>query len=325
MPVVTALRNLATAYVIRKRYPEIRCRGEINQEQKQDLKRKVSGILVNKLTNASRNSIDSLCISVFIGLSMTGMYNNYYYTMSTVLSASIMIGGSMMASVGNSIATESRDKNYSDMRLFDFIYMSIADWSTTCMLCLYQPFILTWIGEKMMFGMPVVIGICFYYYILKIGDMRWIYHEGVGLWWECRYIMIGEAVANIILNILLCKLLGVFGIILATVISVFATNCIFCPKLIFKEYFKNQKLHEYWSDHVWYTITMVITAGLSWGTCEWILPMRMFEKRSVCSFLCLGGRLVVCSLLSITVFWIVWHRSQRYMKAVRWIKEMVRI
>lgn len=211
------------------------------------------------------------------------------------------------------------------MRLFDFIYMSIAGWSTTCMFCLYQPFILTWVGEKMSLGMPVVIGICMYFYILVAGAIRWVYHEGAGLWWKCRYIMIGEAVANVVLNILLCKILGVFGIILATVISVFITNCILYPKLIFKEYFKNGKLHEYWIDHIWYTITMVITASLSWTICEWILPMRLYEERSASSILCLGGRLAVCSLLSIAIFWIVWHKSERYTKTVNWMKKMVRI
>ena len=25
-----------------------------------------------------------------------------------------------------------------------------------------------------------------------------------GLWWECRFIMIGEAAANVVLNILFC-------------------------------------------------------------------------------------------------------------------------
>jgi len=326
MPLVTIIRNLITAYVVRKRYPELECRGEIREEQKEDLKKKVSGILVNKLTNVSRNSIDSLCISAFIGLAMTGKYNNYYFIMSSIVSASVMICNSMMASVGNCIATESRDKNYFDMRLFDFIYMAIAGWSTTCLLCLYQPFIYAWIGKDMLFGMPVVIGLCLYFYILITGAIRWVYHEGAGLWWECRYIMIGEAVANVVLNILLCKVMGVAGIILATVISVFTTNCILCPRLIFKEYFKNGKLHEYWIDHLGYTATMMVTAGASWIVCEKLLPMTMVMGREIgsCIF-CLGGRVLVCSVMAVAVFWIIWHRSATYERAVGWTRKFLKV
>ena len=325
LPLVTVVRNLFTAYVVKRMYPAIESRGEINAEQKQDLKKKVYGILVNKLTSVSRNSIDSLCISAFIGLAVTGIYNNYYFIMASILNISVMICNSMMASVGNSIALESKEKNYSDMRLFDFMYMAIAGWSTTCMLCLYQPFILVWIGDKLMFEMPVVLGICLYFYILMMGAIRWVYHEGAGLWWECRYIMIGEAVANIVLNIVLCKVWGVFGIVLATVLSVLVTNYFLCPELIFRLYFKNGKLKEYWIDHVYYAATMVLTAGASWFACEKILPMSMASGREAMNcILCLGGRLALCSVLSIVVFWIIWHRSERYAMTITWLQKLKR-
>ena len=73
-------------------------------------------------------------------------------------------------------------KNYADLRLFDFIYMAITGWATVCMLCLYQPFISVWVGPQMMLDNPAVIGLCSYFYVLKAGDIRWVYHEGAGLW-----------------------------------------------------------------------------------------------------------------------------------------------
>lgn len=322
MPFITITNNLIVLYVVRRMYPEISLQGEISTEQKHDLKKKVSGILINKLTNVSRNSIDCLCISAFIGLATTGAYDNYYLVMSSILSAVGVIYHSMMASVGNSIAIESREKNYSDMRLFDFIFMSIAGWSMVCMLCLYQPFMLTWVGKEKMFGVSIVFGLCIYYYILLAGAIRWVYHEGAGLWWECRYIMLGEAIANIVLNTILCKLLGVKGIVLSTILSVFATNCILCPELIFRKYFKNGKLHEYWTDHVRYASATALAAGVCWLTCHVFLPMTMVAEREIMKcIICLGGRLVVCSVISVGILWIVWHRSERYSNAIKWIEK----
>ncbi|MBR4345141.1 MAG: polysaccharide biosynthesis protein [Lachnospiraceae bacterium] len=215
-----------------------------------------------------------------------------------------MIFSLMMASVGNRIATESREKNYKDMRLFDFIYTSVAGWATVCLLCLYQPFVRMWLGTDMMLEMPVVIALCSYFYILKSGDIRWVYQEGAGQWFECRFIMIGEAVANIVLNVLLCKLWGVFGIVLATVLSVFVTNVFFCPKVLFDRYFKNGKLKEYWTDHLLYLATMLLTAGCSWVVCDFLLPVS--DSGLVSSLLCLAGRLVVCTAVSVAVFLLAW-------------------
>ena len=52
----------------------------------------------------------------------------------------------------------------------------------------------------MMLELPVVLGLCAYFYILKSGDIRWVYYEGKGLWYEGRFIMIGEAAVNIVLK-----------------------------------------------------------------------------------------------------------------------------
>ncbi len=92
-----------------------------------------------------------------------------------------MICQSIMASVGNCIVTESRDKNYTNMRSFDFIYMTVAGWATAFLICLYQSFISFWRGYGMKLGPNVVLGFCLYFYILKVGNIRWVFHEGVGI------------------------------------------------------------------------------------------------------------------------------------------------
>lgn len=301
IPVITIVRNLLNAWIIRKKYPELVCRGILQDDRKQELNRKVQGLLIEKLAVVSRNSIDTLCISAFIGLTVTGIFNNYYYVMGFILTISNCVLNSMAASVGNSIAVESKEKNYADMRLFDFIYSAVAGWATVCLLCLYQPFIKTWLGNDMMLDMPVILGLCGYFYILKSGDIRWIYQEGAGLWYEYRYIMIGEAVANIILNILFCKLWGVFGIVLATVISVFVTNMLLCPRVLFRSYFQNGKTHEHLLDHAGYTGSLMITAAFSWLICEKVFPMSMIGGIAG-GIVCLAGRLIICSVLSAAFF-----------------------
>lgn len=326
LPIITVIHNLVCACLIRRKYPELVCRGELDYNQKQDLNRRVRGLFIEKVTSVSRNSIDTLCISAFIGLTVTGKYNNYFYIMTSVIAVSTMLLNSMMAGVGNSIAVENPEKNYADMKMFDYIYTGAAGWSTICLLCLYQPFIKIWLGDDMLLGMPVVVALCAYFYILKSGDIRWVYHEGKGLWYESRFIMIGEAAVNVFLNIILCKVMGVLGIVLATVVSVFITNFIFCPRLLFKMYFKNNKLQEYWKDHIAYTVTMLLTAGICWMICEEFLPVDMIEMNRIwnCIF-CLGGRLLICTVLAVVVFWLIWHKSERYSKARKWLKRVVRL
>lgn len=117
------------------------------------------------------------------------------------------------------------------------------------------------------------------------------------------------------------RIWGVTGIVLATVISVFITNVIFCPRLVFRLYFKNGKLKEYLADHAQYMGTMIIGALVSWFLCETVLPIDMVSGRTVgMCLLCIGGRLVICSLVFVILTWVLWNRSQRYVSAVAWLK-----
>ena len=137
--------------------------------------------------------------------------------------------------------------------------------------------------------------------------------------------MIGEAVGNIVLNIVLCRMLGVFGIILATVLSVFVTNGVLCPWLLFRLYFKNGKLKEYWTDHAFYAGTMIATAGISWCLCEKLFPVNMVGVGFMCSILCLGGRLIICCFVAVGLFWLIWHKNARYKEAVGWMRKILMV
>lgn len=324
-PVVTVVRNLVTATVVRRRYPQFECKGSLDDVRRRDLAKRVNGLMVDRLASVARNGTDALCISAFIGLAANGKYSNYYYIMTSVVALSTTLLNSMSASVGNSIATTSREKNYRDMRKFDFIYMGFAGWATTCMLCLCQPFVRVWLGDSMMLDMPIVLALCAYLYILKTGDIRWVYHEGAGLWYEGRPILVGETVANVILNIVLCRTLGLLGIVLSTEITVFATNLVFFPKLLFERYFQNGMLREYLQNHALYAATMLVSACTSWLICENALPMGLFADGSIVSgVIALCGRLAICTMASASVFWLAWHRSKMYGIARGWMRDFVR-
>ena len=106
-----------------------------------------------------------------------------------------------------------------------------------------------------------------------MGDIKSLYLETSGLWWKLRYVAITETIFNLILNYCLGKYLGIYGIISATLFSLFFINFCFGSKIVFKHYFKNQKLFKYFYDHFRYAsitftialITLMFTKNLNFG------------------------------------------------------------
>ena len=310
-PALTVVRNILVARTVRRRFPAYRSRGELSKGQRHFLRKKIYGLFINKLFAISRNGIDSLCISAFLGLTLAGIYSNYYMLLAGLVGISGIVSSAMIPSVGNSIVMETPEKNYADMRKFDFLYTGLAGWAAVALLCLYQPFMRLWMGEGRMLGWPEVFALSMYFYLLKCGDLRWIYHEGAGLWWESRWIAIAEAVANVVLNVLLCRRLGVFGIILATLLTLFFLNYLPCPVILFRYYFKNDKLGEYFWDHLMYFLTL-----LPGGTLCFLLCLLLGEGGAAFAL-----RVILCLVVPGPIFWLFWRRAEQYAQAVAWLKQ----
>lgn len=143
----TVINNILNSRVVAKKYPKYKCLGEIDGKDKAKIKKQVSGLMVSRICQMTRNSFDSIFVSAFIGLTMTTIYNNYYYIVNAVVGLMNVITAAMLAGIGNSLATDTQQKNYQDFTVLNFIYVWISGWAAVTMLCLYQDFMILWVGE----------------------------------------------------------------------------------------------------------------------------------------------------------------------------------
>jgi O-antigen/teichoic acid export membrane protein len=224
-----------------------------------------------------------------------------------------VVSQSISASVGNSIATESVEKNYADFELLNFIYMLIAGGMTILLFILYQPFILLWLGKAYVLPLSVVIVLSIYFFVLKMGDVRGIYNDAAGLWWEQRYRTIIEAVANVVLNFVLINKFGVMGVVLASLISLFVVGVIGSAYVTFKCYFGYDKLWEYLWAQMSYLGSTIILTGLGYFIIEMISP-------SV-SFIGIGIRIFICFIVYIIGTWLVWHHTNLYSQSQKFMRK----
>lgn len=260
MPFITVANNVIGAYYARKIYPQYYCKGKLPKGRRREIRKRVYGLMIQRLCATTRNSLDSIFISAYLGLNMVAIYNNYYMISNAITGFLIVLTTAMTASVGNSVATESVDKNYDDMNKINFLYMLVSGICTICLLCLYQPFMESWLGNSFLLGMVPVVLLCLYFYVLKMGDVLSAYTQGAGLWWEGRYRAVAEALLNIILNAVLGKIMGVTGIILGTLISLVLVNFFYGTTIIFKYYFKKNSIMRYFRRHLIYFIVTCFVA-----------------------------------------------------------------
>ena len=286
--VCTIVNNMVSYYVTKVKYPQYECYGKVSKAEKKEILYQVLGILADKVCCVSRSSFDSIFISFFLGLEIVAKYDNYLYITNAMYSIINVLTTSLLASIGSSVAVEAVKKNYDNMKQLDFLFAWIYGWISVCLLCLYQPFMKIWVGENMMLSNEIVILFVVYFYTICMGVVRAIYVQASGIWWREKNRALIETVANLLLNLILVKLFGLFGVILATCISLFFINFLFGSRYIFKYYFGLKYLKEYLFEHVKYLFVTFIIAGICFMLCS------MFEFNRYIDFLV---KLVICIIV----------------------------
>ena len=157
IPIFTIVTNFAKLFIVNKLFSGYEPEGEIEPALRESISKKVKALIGTKLNTVVLNAADNLVMSAFLGLTAIAMYGNYYYIMSSITGFVGIVYSAMTAGLGNSLVTETKEKNYSDLLRFSFINSWIVGWCTICLICLYQPFMKIWVGERLMFPMYVVL------------------------------------------------------------------------------------------------------------------------------------------------------------------------
>lgn len=239
------LNNVITALVTIRVYPQYRPQGVLPKEDIRGLNQKVRDIFTGKLGAVVLNSVDTIVISAFLGLEILAIYQNYYFILTSVLSAFEIVLSTMTAGLGNSFCTESREKNYADLEKFTFLLLCCCGVGSCCFLGLYQPFMEIWVGSELMLDMGAVVCFAVYFFIYVLNRLVNVYKDAAGLWHEDRFRPLITAGVNLGLNLLLVQFWGVYGVLLSTVASMVLVGIPWVLHNLFTLFFTRDRLKQY--------------------------------------------------------------------------------
>lgn len=267
--IFTIINNIIIARITNRMYPNYVCKGQIPDRERKSIITQIKGLAIGQVSKVARNSLDSVILSSFCGLIEVAIYSNYYYIMFSVINFLAVITQSISAGIGNSIATESKEKNYKDYLKVNFYFSWIGGWCSICLFCLYQSFMRFWVGNELTASNYIMALFCVYFYIMQMGQIRSTYANAAGIWWEFRWLEIAEIFGNLILNIGLGYWFGMAGILWATIITVFFFSIIATTIVTFKCYF-NCSSREYFIKCVYYFGITILAGVVTFMCCSLI-------------------------------------------------------
>ena len=314
LPLSTLLSNILIYIFSCRKYPQYRCIGKIDRITKNEIVKKVSALAIQRFGNTISTSLDNIVVSGFLGLSSVAIYGNYFYIVSSLLSfINVCISGTT-AGVGNGIVVESVDKNFKTFKKINMINQWIISWCVPCLLCLYQHFMNLWVGKNLMMGTGFAVCMVVYFYVAETRKVVQVFKDAAGMWWADKWKPLAGCLTNLIFNIVSVQYIGMYGVILSTIISYLFIELPWETVVLFKNYFKG-----YWRGYVKDNLSYLGVMGIA-SVILWIICKKMPET-GIFFFIIKG---TVCFGISNILFIIAFFRREEFAELYKLITGYLR-
>lgn len=281
-------QNILILIVTVKKYPDIIPNGELSKEEKKKISEKVRDLFTAKLGGTITNAADSIVISACLGLTMLALYQNYFYVLSAVIALFNVFYCACRAGIGNSLIIGNKKQNYEIFEKFFFIAAFAMCIATCCFASLFQPFIELWMGSGSLLDYKIVVLLCAYFYVYEIAMPFAIFKDAAGIWKQDRFRPLIGGIVNLAVNLFLVRYLGLYGVLLSTVISYLLINIPWLMVNSFK-YIFNQKIYSFLPKLLYYSVLTVFISVMTFHICKGIqsgsLWKDIFLKLLICTII----------------------------------------
>lgn len=217
----TLAEGVSLSWIMDRKYPILSRKDQVVLSEKVTKKiwSDVRKIVMGRVGNTVISSTDNLILSNVVGLSQTGAYSNYVLVKASLQAIVCQFQSAVSSSIGNIAASGERKKELDYFWLLNFISNALYAVTSICMFNLMQPFIAYWLGGSYLMDYKVLFCITFIYYLGGVRGTLGTFSMAHGVFdLEARKTIL-EAVANLLISIVLAVKMGLIGVVLGTVIS----------------------------------------------------------------------------------------------------------
>ena len=285
---VQLLQKIFVSRYLNRLYPYLRDKDvqPLSKEESGEIWRKTKALVLHKVGDVARLQTDSLIISSFIAVTVSGMVDNYNLVINAVTNFVNILLNSVISGFGNLIATEDREHQFRLFRVYRFFANWVYGFLVTGFYVLLTPLIQIWLGESWVLPAAAVTLVLVDLYFKGERIVLSNYKTAAGVFEQDQYFALLQGAVNLVLSIWLVQVIGLAGIYVGTVVSGLIAN-VTKPFIIYKVCF-GRKCGSYFVDSLKHAgATLVIAVGLKFA------GDAVFGTYGIAAFLLMAGIITV--------------------------------
>jgi len=236
--VAGCIQWISTEIVARKKYRNIiKIKTKVDCETKRELKKNIKAMFMHKIGHALVNSVDSVVISAFVGVVSLGEFSNYSTILASMNGIVMLVFTSITSVVGHMMVQEDSSKTKRYFEVFHLLNFSIGIVFFLGYYAVIDSFIAMIFSPDLVVSKSISVVITINGFVQFMRRNALTFRDATGQFYGDRWKPLFEGICNIVLSIILVNILGVPGVIVATII----TNLLICyviePYILYKNVF----------------------------------------------------------------------------------------
>jgi O-antigen/teichoic acid export membrane protein len=276
----------------------------LTREERAPIVRNIRALFVHKIGEISVYQTDNILISSFINISTVGLVSNYNLVITGVSTFINIIFNSAISSLGNLVATESVEKQYSVFKVYRFLAFWLYGFASISFMVLLSPFVTLWLGADKTLAYQVIALIVLNYYTMGHRIVINNFKSAAGVFDADKYISVVQAIVNLVVSVILVRSIGLIGIYVGTLVQGLVAS-VARPVVLYRDVFRRNS-RDYFVDSAFY-IFIILEA----------LKITVLNQNSTYAF-------VILSFLTLVIPNVVFYYFLRRREEFKYLKSIAK-
>jgi len=264
--VTVAVQYVVTELLVWKTYPAILTNKQrVDEETKAGLVKSIKAMFMHKVGFVLVNTVDSIVISVFIGVAVLGTFSNYVTILNSMMGVLSLVFTSLTSVIGHLYVSETRETTRKYCESFHVLnYLMGIVFYLGC-YAIVDDLVAILFSEDLLVEKSISFVIVLNGFVQFMRQTVLLFRDSTGTFYNDRWKPLAEGLFNVVFSVLFVKEFGVAGVIGATI----ATNLLLChvvePYVLYKNAFHASPAPYYRKNYFWILLfagAMLVLNGL---------------------------------------------------------------
>ncbi len=312
---VLLFNNLYLMRCVDKTYPflDLKHAENLPRKEKNTIITTIKSGFIYKISTVLLNGTDNIIISALIGTVWVGMVANYDTVITSITAFVVIVFTSLTSSLGNLNVTAEPKKK---MEIFDVVLFAgfwVALIVVPCCFVMMDDLVVLWLGEKYVLQENILIAKLGMMYLSCTLNPIFSFREATGLFRKTKYMIFAGALVNIVLSLVLGEVIGVAGVLFASIIAMLVTYIWYEPVVLYRDCFEESPIL-YFRKHIVNLVKLVlITVG----------AMLLVDWIEAGNWLMLFVKAIGCFVIVLLISFVLMFREKEFAYIKQWVMRTI--